>query len=378
MEQSDSIDRPAAATLSILRMNLDWLDNQLLGEPVRDWLMALAIAAGTMLILALVKRLSLNRLAALAARTETEVDDFFVEVMRRTRWLLVLLPVLYMATLSLDVPRVRAVLRTAAILAFLLQLGLWLLVAINFWVESARRRRLEADAASVTMIGAFSFLGKIVLWTVIVLVALDNLGVNVTALIAGLGVGGVAVALALQNILGDLLASLSIVLDKPFVIGDSIQVDTFNGTVESIGLKTTHLRSVSGEQIVVSNGDLLRSRIRNFKRMGERRVVIGFGVVYQTPAETLERIPGMVRGLIDGNERLRFDRAHLHRLGESSLDFEVVYFVLSPDYQVHMDLQQEILLGLLRRLEAEGIGIAYPTRTLFLERTAPNPPAVFS
>jgi small-conductance mechanosensitive channel len=356
-------------------MNLDWLDHPLLGEPVRDWLMALAIAAGTLLVLALIKRVSVNRLAALAARTETEVDDFFVEVMRRTRWLLVLLPVLYLATLSLDVPGVRSVLRTAAILAFLLQLALWSLVAINFWVDSARRKRLEADAASATMIGAFSFLGKAVLWTVIVLVALDNLGVNVTALIAGLGVGGVAVALALQNILGDLLASLSIVLDKPFVIGDSIQVDTFNGTVESIGLKTTHLRSVSGEQIVISNGDLLRSRIRNFKRMGERRVVITFGLAPSTPPEKLAEVPEIVRELIDNREHIRFDRAHLMRLGESSFDFEVVYFVLSSDYLLHMDLQQEILLGLLRRLEEERIALSSPSRTLFIERS-PGKPAV--
>jgi small-conductance mechanosensitive channel len=359
-------------------MNLDWLDDQLLGEPLRDWLMALAIAAGTLLILALIKRVSIHRLAALAARTETEVDDFLVEIMRRTRWLLVLLPVLYLATLSLDVPRLRTGLRTAAILAFLLQLALWSLVAINFWVESARRKRLEADAASATMIGAFSFLGKVVLWTVIVLVALDNLGVNVTALIAGLGVGGVAVALALQNILGDLLASLSIVLDKPFVIGDSIQVDTFTGTVESIGLKTTHLRSVSGEQIVVSNGDLLRSRIRNFKRMGERRAVIAFGLAPSTPPDKLAKVPEIVRGLIDRREMVRFDRAHFIRLGEASLDFEVVYFVLSSDYLLHMDLQQEILLGLLRRLAEEGIELASPARTVILERAPVNPPAVFS
>jgi small-conductance mechanosensitive channel len=359
-------------------MNLDWLDDQLLGEPVRDWVMALAIAAGTLLVLALIKRISVHRLAALATRTETEVDDFLVEMMRRTRWLLVLLPVLYLATLSLDVPRIRMALRTAAILAFLLQLALWSLVAINFWVENARRKRLEADAASATMIGAFSFLGKVVLWTVIVLVALDNLGVNVTALIAGLGVGGVAVALALQNILGDLLASLSIVLDKPFVIGDTIQVDTITGTVESIGLKTTHLRSVSGEQIVVSNGDLLRSRIRNFKRMGERRVVITLRLAFPTPLDKVARVPEIVRGLIDSREQLRFDRAHLARLGDASLDVEVVYFVLSSDYLLHMDLQQEILLGLLRRLEQEGIELVDPTRTLLLEKPAVNPPAVFS
>ncbi|MES1243645.1 MAG: mechanosensitive ion channel family protein [Acidobacteriota bacterium] len=359
-------------------MDLDWLDHPLLGEPVRDWLMALAIASAILLILALVKRVSLHRLAALAARTETEVDDFFVEILRRTRWLLVLLPVLYMATLSLDVPRLRTGLRTAAILAFLVQLGLWLLVAINFWVENARRKRLEQDAASATMIGAFSFLGKVVLWTVIVLVALDNLGVNVTALIAGLGVGGVAVALALQNILGDLLASLSIVLDKPFVIGDSIQVDTFTGTVESIGLKTTHLRSVSGEQIVVSNGDLLRSRIRNFKRMGERRAVIAFGVAPATPPDRLAKVPEILRALLDRREMVRFDRAHFLRIGEASLDFEVVYFVLSSDYLLHMDIQQEVLLGLLRRLAEEGIELASPARTVILERTTVNSPAVFS
>jgi small-conductance mechanosensitive channel len=350
-------------------MNLDWLDEQLLGEPARDWIMALAIAVAVLLVLALIKRIVVSRVSRLASRTETQVDDFFVEMVRRTRWLLVLFPVLSLAAVSLDVPRLREHLKTAAILAFLLQLALWALVAINFWLETHRKRRTEADAASITMIRAFGFMGKVVLWSVILLLALENLGVDVTALIAGLGVGGVAVALALQNILGDLLASLSIVLDKPFVIGDKIQVDNFTGTVESIGIKTTHLRSATGEQLVFSNGDLVRSRIRNHKRMGERRVSHTFDVVYQTPAEKVARIPEIVRRLVDAREQLRFDHSHLVGLGESGLRFEAVWFVLSPDDNLHLDLQQSVLLDLLRRFEAEGIELAYPTRTLIDQRS---------
>lgn len=350
-------------------MNLDWLDKQLLGEPARDWIMALAIVLAVLLALALIKRIVVSRVSRLASRTETRVDDFFVEMVRRTRWLLVLFPVLFLASVSLNVPRLQGYLRTAAILAFLLQLALWALVAINFWMESHRKRRTEADAASVTMIRAFGFMGKVVLWSVILLLALDNLGVDVTALIAGLGVGGVAVALALQNILGDLLASLSIVLDKPFVIGDTIQVDNFQGTVESIGIRSTHLRSVTGEQLVFSNGDLVRSRIRNHKRMGERRVSHAFDVVYQTPAEKVARIPEIVRRLVDAREQLRFDHTHLVGLGDSGLRFEAVWFVLSPDNNLHLDLQQAVLLDLLRRFEAEGIELAYPTRTLIDQRS---------
>jgi small-conductance mechanosensitive channel len=356
-------------------MNLAWLDDQLLGEPLRDWLTAFGIALAALLVIALIKKIALSRVSR-AARTATNWDDFAVEVVRRTRWLLVLFPVLALATVSLNLPQVREGLRTVAILAFLVQLALWTLVAINFWVASYKKKRLEADAASATMITAFGFVGKIVLWSLILLLALDNLGVDITALIAGLGVGGIAVALALQNILGDLLASLSIILDKPFVIGDTIQVDDVTGTVETIGLKTTHVRSVTGEQVIFSNGDLLRSRIHNQKRMAERRVVLRFGVVYRTPVEKLARIPEIVRRLVDAREQLRFERAHLMRLGDSSLDFEAAYFVLSSDQILHMDLQQQVLLGLLRRLEEEEIEIAFPTRTVFLEGSPANLPQV--
>ena len=201
----------------------------------------------------------------------------------------------------------------------------------------------------------------------VALVALDTAGIDITALVAGLGVGGIAVALAVQNILGDLFASLSIVLDKPFVIGDFIIVGDMMGTVEHIGMKTTRVRSLSGEQLVFSNTDLLSSRIRNYKRMQERRALFRFGVTYQTSRDLLARIPEVVREVIEGRDETRFDRAHFAGFGDSSLDFEVVYYMLVPDYNAYMDTQQAVNLELVGRFEEIGIDFAYPTRTVFVE-----------
>jgi small-conductance mechanosensitive channel len=216
-------------------------------------------------------------------------------------------------------------------------------------------------------LNALRFIVRFILWTVIVLMTLDNLGVNVTTMVAGLGIGGIAVALAVQNILGDLFASLSIVIDKPFVIGDFVIVGEYMGAVEYVGLKTTRIRALGGEQIVFSNGDLLKARIRNFRRMRERRVLFSFGVLYQTQAELVEKVPAMVRGIVEAHQKVRFDRAHFKSFGESSLAFEVVYWMLDPDFNLYMDVQQKINLEMLRAFEREGIRFAYPTRTLVVD-----------
>jgi small-conductance mechanosensitive channel len=205
---------------------------------------------------------------------------------------------------------------------------------------------------------------RLAVWSAALLLMLDNLGVDVTALVAGLGVGGIAVALAVQNILGDLFASLSIALDKPFVIGDFVIVGDFMGTIERVGLTTTRIRSLSGEQLVFSNSDLLASRIRNYKRMQERRVAFSVGVTYQTSPDTLEAIPGMIRELIENQQTTRFDRAHFKAFGDSAYLFEIVYYVLDPDYNRFMDTQQAINLGICRRFAEHGIEFAYPTRTV--------------
>jgi small-conductance mechanosensitive channel len=350
-----------------------WLDIPLFGDPIRDWLLAAGIFVLFFAAFLVARRLVVHRMKRLAERTETEIDDYVIGTLRQTRWLLLVLPAIYLGSLTLDLTaKARGLTRTLAILSLLLQVALWALVSIDFWVEHTRRRR-GRDAASATLLGALRFIFKLVLWVVILLFALDNLGVNITALVTGLGVGGIAIALALQNILGDLLASLSIVLDKPFVIGDSITVGDFTGTVESVGLKTTRLRSVNGEQIIFPNGDLLQSRIRNWGRLVERRVVLAFGLASATPPEQVERIPVIVREVIEAEDLVRFERAHLKAIGASSLDFEVVYWVLSPDQTAHMDCQQAVNLGILRRFAEEGIGFAFPTQTLIMER---NPSAV--
>ena len=196
---------------------------------------------------------------------------------------------------------------------------------------------------------------------------LQNLGIDVTALVAGLGISGVAVALALQRILNDLFSSLSIVLDKPFVIGDFIIFGEFMGSIEHIGIKTTRIRSLTGEQIICSNGDLLNTHIRNYKRMQERRVTFKLGVVYQTPANKLQQIPIMVREIIEAQELTRFDRAHFASYGDFALLFEIVYYVLSPDYNIYMDTQQTINLEIFERFQALDIEFAYPTQSLYLQ-----------
>ena len=221
--------------------------------------------------------------------------------------------------------------RWLAIIALTLQIGLWAQRAVRLWLDSAGTPE-ETDPGAITTFQGLSYLVRGALWVAVAVFILDNLGYNVSALLAGLGIGGVAVALAMQNVLGDLFASLSIALDKPFVTGDFIIVDDKMGTVSRVGLKTTRVTSLSGEQLVFSNSDLLSSRIRNYKRMQERRVAFSFGVLYQTTTDQLESIPRMVRNVIEETPETRFDRAHFKEFGDSSYVFEVVYYVLDPDY----------------------------------------------
>jgi small-conductance mechanosensitive channel len=355
------------------------LQTTFLGEALAHWLIAAGIALAMLLIALAVKRVVLGRVARIARGTPSEIDDLGVDLVRQTRWLLLVFPALYLGSLALDAfPKSQRLLRSAAIVSILLQIALWLSIAIDLWVAGYRRRRLPVDAASATTVAVLRFAGKLTLWSLLLLLALDNLGVNVTALVTGLGVGGVAVALAVQNILGDLFASLSIVIDKPFVLGDTISAADVSGTVESIGLKTTRLRSPSGEQIVFANGDLLKGRIRNFQRMSERRVTLAFGLAQGTPAAAAAEIPALVRTIVEGQPGVRFERAHFKGFGASTLDFEASYVVLAPDFNAYMDRQQAVNLALLAALEERGIELGSGAGTMRLVGEPPvreEPPA---
>lgn len=346
---------------------MSFFDLFFLNNSIRAWFMAFALSIVIILALLLVKRSFLSRLFAFTQKTETAYDDLVIKMLMETKLFLIIIVAFYFGSLLLTIPDgVQSWLSRVAILAVLIQIGIWGNTFITNAIQQYQTENLKKDAGQVTTFRALSFVAKLILFSVILLLALDNLGVEITTLLTGLGVGSVAVALAVQNILADLFAALSIAIDQPFVIGDFIIVDEYLGTVEKLGLKTTRLRSLSGEQLIFSNTDLLNSRIRNYKRMGERRVEFSFGVIYQTPAEKIRALPDVIREIIEKYELARFDRAHFKEFGESSLQFEVVYFILSADYNQYMDLQQNINLGLFEKFEQEGIEFAYPTQTIFV------------
>jgi small-conductance mechanosensitive channel len=342
-------------------------ERELYGNDVERWLLALAALLGIWLVLRIVKAIVQGRAQTYADRGTSPWAKAVADMAQATRvWFLFVLS-LHLSSLLLVLPeRTLSVLHSVSAIVVILQAAIWGNVAIAYGIQHYVDKHRVSDAARVTTMSALAFLGKLILWTIALLLILDNLGVDVTALIAGLGVGGIAVALAAQNILSDLFASLSIVLDKPFVLGDFIVVGEFQGTVENIGLKTTRLRSLSGEQLVFPNSDLLTSRIRNTKRMQERRVAFSLGVTYQTPLAALREIPDLIKAAITSQEQTRFDRAHFQKFGDSALVFEAVYFVTIPDYARYMDIQQQINLRLLEEFAVRGIEFAYPTQTVHL------------
>jgi small-conductance mechanosensitive channel len=333
------------------------------------WLIVIGGAFVATVILKGVFHLLLGRLEKLAARTESHWDDIVFAGLAETKTSVIFVWIVYSLLPLLKVPEnVHKAGHVVVVIASGIQICIWGMHAINKWRTSFLEKRKERDNSSIAAIGLLGTFLQLILLITVVLLGLSNLGINVGALIAGLGIGGIAVALAAQNILGDLLASLSIVLDKPFEIGDAISVGGLTGVVEHIGLKTTRVRALTGEQLIFSNKDLLESRVQNFKRMWQRRVVLKIGVTYSTPEAKLAQIPGWIKGFIEADKDLKFDRAHFMNFGPSSLDFEVVFMVKSDNYQVYMDRQQTLLLSILNKFTAEKVEFAFPTQSIIVEK----------
>ena len=336
----------------------------ILGNSLLAWSAALVGFVGGWIVLRWARGFAVRRLKWFAARTSTDWDDYAASLVAHVHnWFLLALALWLSATNALALPaRLEKDLYRLLIVAAFAQSAVLATRVLSRVIE----RRFGASDDAGTRSGA-ALLGMLVrggTWVVALLLALENLGVNVGTLVAGLGVGGVAIALATQNVLGDVFASVSILLDKPFVVGDFIVLDSFMGQVERIGIKTTRVRSLDGELIVFSNADLLKSRIRNYKSLGQRRVLFRVGVVYETPPEVVEKLPGILREVVGGQPGVRLDRAHFASYGDSALVFEIVYFVISGDYNVYMDVQQSINVQLFRRFAEVGAAFAYPTQTL--------------
>jgi small-conductance mechanosensitive channel len=350
---------------------MEYLEYTFFGNSLQNWALALCVTLVVYLSLRIFATVFLSRLAGFATSTKTSWDDIVSSALTRTKsWTLLIFALFLGSTLLVLPPDIRKALASVAAIALFVQVGFWGSAGVVAWMNTYRERWQADDASAVMSMSVLSVVARILLWSLVLLLSLENVGVDVTALVAGLGIGGVAVALAAQNILGDLFASLSILLDKPFVLGDFLIVGDHLGAVEQIGLKTTRVRSLSGEQLVFSNADLLGSRIRNYGRMYERRVAFKIGVTYQTPREKLRLIPQIIREAVEelGEERVRFDRSHFQAYGDFALTFETVYYVLGADYNLYMDCQQSINLRIHERFETEGIQFAYPTQTLFLVR----------
>ena len=340
-----------------------------LGNTALQWIIALVVAAVVWAAVRIVFRIVLSRMKALAAQTETDIDDLVTELLEKTKGLFVALVAVYAGARSLELPpEIDSIFTRLLVVGFLIQGAFWVNGVVNYLLGSWAARKFEGDPTITTAMGSVGFLIRFGVWATFIMLALDNLGIDVGPLVASLGIGGLALGLALQGTLSDLFASFSIVFDKPFAVGDSIRVGDLAGTVEYVGLKTTRLKSLTGEQLVFSNSDLLGSRIQNFQRREERRCTFTLGVTYDTTPEQLERIPGLIQEIIESRESTRFERCLFMTFGDSALNIDIVYHMQVPDFATYGATHHSINLEIFKRFAEEGIEFAYPTQTIHVQR----------
>ena len=335
---------------------------------IEDYLVVLAILAAGLLIVPLLRRIILWRLRRWAETTTTKIDNFVIDIFRKMLVPLAYFGVFFLATQHLTLNRVlEKVIHVAGVFLFTYLTAQFLISVAKFIIRRVDEKAEQDNARDRTLKG-FMTLIRVVVWGLATVFLMDNLGFRINSVIAGLGIGGIAVALAAQNILGDLFAYITIMFDRPFELGDFIISGEYMGVVDRVGIKTTRIQSLGGEQIVVSNKDLTDSRVRNYKRMERRRVVFRLGVTYQTPHENLRDIPGIIADVIREIGDTVFDRSHFFSYGDFSLVFEVVYYVLGNDYTLYMNIQQQINLRIHEEFEKRKIEFAYPTQTLYLNK----------
>lgn len=334
------------------------------------YLVAAGIFIGLTIFVRVVLVAALTKLEALAARTKTDIDGLFIRMVQSIRPWAYTTVALVLALFALNIPNW---LHTALLALLLFVVLLQAIRALTMLIEYAVSRFVSPgdegdDPHAKTAANMLSLIGRIILWSVGLLFVLSNLGVQITSLIAGLGIGGIAIGLALQAILGDLFSSFAIYFDKPFRVGDFIIVGDQMGTVERIGIKTTRLRALQGEEVVISNAELTSARIHNYKRMSNRRIVFNFGITYETPPELVAQVPERIREIFSSIDRAELERAHFASFGDFALMFEVVYNVLASDYATYMDVQQQVNLRLMECFKKAGINFAYPTQTIYVNK----------
>src|SRR6204780_2096296 len=349
-----------------LKNTLGLSEHALYGNSLADWITAGLVASAVWVGLSLVRRLIASRYRRYSTAGHPTAVRLIFYLLGETKQFMVLALALYAGQEDLTFPpKQQHIIDNAVLMLFLLQVGLWAGRSLKFYLQIQEMER-GPDRVFAGSLDIINFVARVLIWSLLTLVALENLGVNITALLAGLGVGGVAVALALQNVLGDLFASLSIALDKPFMVGDTLTIDTYIGKVEHIGIKTTRLRSEGGEQIILSNADILKSRVRNFGRLSQLRILATIRVRFDTPADKLKEMPKLLENIVREHAQARFERCHLKTLGESCFQFELSYFVQQPAVNSMLDLQQAVNFRIIDELRRLGVEFAYPTQLVVI------------
>ncbi len=342
-----------------------------LNNRIYQWLEGLAAGLVALVVLGLLKWLIRRRARGSIGLPLQNTSGLVNALLDHTPWIFIVWLAIFVFLRFLNLtPAAAGVVETTTIIVLLIQMGLWSVEIVEYWLVRRQRVAGAGEASYKTgPVGAIVVLAKIVVWTLVVILVLENIpGIHITTLIASLGIGGIAIGLALQKVLGDLFASLTISIDQPFVEGDAISVDQYSGQVEHIGLKSTRIRSATGEQLIFSNSDLLESRIHNYKRMEQRLVSFMLNVAYQTSHKKLQKIPRLLRDVVEAQPKVTFNRAHLKNIDASALVFEVVYTINSADFTLYVDTQQAVNLEILRKLDEEGIKLAYPTQAVLLEK----------
>jgi small-conductance mechanosensitive channel len=345
-----------------------FLESTFLNNTMLNWGIAIIIIIGALLIIKTFKAFIIKRLKKWALQTQTNWDDFIIEIIEKSVIPLLYISSFYFALMSLNLnSKVEKIIHTAYLFSFTFFVLKIVSAAFKKFVFSFIQRE-ENSESKEKQAGGLIAIVNIMIWVCGFIFLIDNLGYNVTTLIAGLGVGGIAIALAAQAVLGDLFSYFVIFFDRPFEIGDFVTLGQENGTIEYIGIKTTRIRTLSGQQLICSNTDLTNSRLHNFKRMEKRRILFTLGVTYGTSHEQLSKIPEIVKEIIVKYPQLEFDRGHFSGFGDFSLNFEFVYYVKNPEYIVYMDNQQAIYLDIFIAFEKEKIDFAFPTQTLHVKQ----------
>lgn len=339
-----------------------------LGNTSLDWVGALGLFIVLLLVFWIFQTLVLSRLKRLALKTKTDIDDAFIKIIRSIRPPFYSFLAFYIAFRTLSTPELFSrIIDIVLIIWVVWQVIVAAQILLDF-IFSKGIARGKRDAGTKSALKILNNLAKAILWVLGGIFILSNLGINVSSLVAGLGIGGIAIALAMQNILGDLFSSFAIYFDKPFLVGDFVVIGKHRGTVEKIGIKTTRIRAPEGEEVVISNRELTDARIQNFGRIKERRITFSIGVHYNTTNRLLRRLPKMIREIMNSEKGARFERVHFVEFGDSALIFKVTYWIESADYNIYMDINQEVHLKIKKAFENEGVKIAYPTRTIYLEK----------